>query len=936
MNLKEIKINEIHSNNLIDNINYNFDRILQFGSGPKGDIGPKGDKGLQGQQGLKGDKGDQGPKGDPGPPSRTQEGYWTLDSSLLGDDLSFDTNVLFPYVSKDVYKEGGNNVIAKKGQKITTVALGLPLNNYLTGSDFTKGVIGDKGTLIIGKSPETIGYKSIIFKSTTASATSPNKTADFYMDSTATNQNGIVKPSLVIGTVDENSRINFIGGEYGFNFSSHSGYRISRNGDIEINGKATFNNDVYISGPLKIRTRTRIENDTSYNFDKPKYVLTAIDGDGRVDWRDVNQFGGLIQIGMTIGILKSVFDDDNNFAKNNAFERTNKFTEIYHGRGKGKYAGWYLAGGQHWRLPRVKGENKNGWADGNQFERGYTVQNLCNYSYSIGKLGQQGAGSRADLHYDLIGGTKITHNITVNSGNYVSNTSYNHRAGSVTVTDVTGGGTAETFNVNDVIFITWLENENLSWIDDTPPLQDLVINNVQLVGGPYDRLLPAENRAYNITIPSSNEELNNSVYKFITSHSGGLIAGFNAAFERNDLNWTGVSIPGTEANKVYAIPGKNATVGNTIRKINGSIVNNPGNGLSGPNMIKLNDFEVSVAEPRIAHDAPHISLNFINFNVGGGKVNADDKVLIYRSVNGAKNKIGEFAANNLGTSFTHNIAYNDLFNGVADNATVEVKAYYSFGNSPYNMQAAINNELETWNTQYPLATNVITLTKLAAPVIVIPDDCTYTTPAKSFEGVQNKVISFTANDLGITRSGRGSVDVIRFGRIDNGNVVFSGGQVPNLYKDANATQPVNVGEEFTFATTLHLKSSQVGIVQVPYQVKNCNGNWTTYSGTVDVPPPPPPQPTFTPGLHKVTGTGTLVYMHKGRTPGSDYRVELELPYEQLETVDCDSYEANQGLCDGPDGRSRIVGRQWITETTLCIASIISKDNSITITRTGDC
>lgn len=107
-------------------------------------------------------------------------------------------------------------------------------------------------------------------------------------------------------------------------------------------------------------------------------------------------------------------------------------------------------------------------------------------------------------------------------------------------------------------------------------------------------------------------------------------------------------------------------------------------------------------------------------------------------------------------------------------------------------------------------------------------------------------------------------------------------------------------------------------------------------GSIDVPPPPPPQPTFTPGLHKVTGTGTLVYMHKGRTPGSDYRVELELPYEQLETVDCDSYEANQGLCDGPDGRSRIVGRQWITETTLCIASIISKDNSITITRTGDC
>lgn len=834
MNLKEIKINEINSNTIIDKINYNFDRIVKFGSGEKGDIGPKGDQGLQGQQGLKGDKGDQGPKGDPGPPSRTQEGYWTLDSSLLGDDATFDTNVLYPYVLKDVYEEGGNKVIANKGDKISTVALGLPLNAYLKGTT-QSNVTTDKGTLIVGKSTENANHKSIIFKSAIGSTTSSGNPTDFFIDVTTTPENSDPRllSTLYMGAANENSRINFIGGEYSFNFSSKSGLKITRNGDFYVNGKTYLNNNVYVSGPLKIRTITKIDQDATYNFVKPKYVLTAIDREGRVDWRDVNQFGGLIQIGMTIGILKSVFDDDNNFAKTNAFERTNAFTEIYHGRGKGKYAGWYLANGRHWRLPAIKGQHKNGMpGSSNQFERGYTVQNLCNYSYTIGRLGEQGANTVTDNNYDLIGGTKITHNISVSGGNYTSNTTYNHRAGSVTVTDSTGSsGTTEVFDVNDIIFITWLENENLSWIDDTPPKRDVTINTVPLISGPKSNYIPESQTNHNIVMPATNADLPNSVYNFVASHSGGLQAGFYAAFQQNNLDWTGVTISGLDSNSIYAVPGKNASVGNTIRRaVSGAFGNNSNNTANGANAIKINDLEISVNNTNIAHDASNVTINFVNTSMGGGNIQSADKIEIYRRVNGVTNKILEFNANDLTVgNVTKNIEYGTMFNGVAEGATVDIKALYIFGSSPYDGLAAANELTSTnFNASRPFSSNTITLTRVAAPV----DNCTYTTPAYSAApGNVNSNIPFNGNTLGITKTGAGSVDIIRFGTATfNGQFNFTNGDVPNLYKDQYRTQKVASGEEFPFSQTLYFAAGSSGDYTIAYQVKNCDGSWSSMSG----------------------------------------------------------------------------------------------------------
>lgn len=429
INLKQILTSDT-DNIRLDKVNYNFDQLVANGGGPKGETGLAGATGYQGVKGDQGPQGTQGVQGTQGPDGNSGIDLWktnegdpalsTIDSLVPIHDLSIlnPPSVVIGYHSGDPQYEQ----VEENAQLVINRHSNFNSNLELRVIDPTGTMVSVNAYRYKMEYDPTSGAAILVKGFTNSNSNTVTETADQFIwkdESTAATIMELNSSGLV-STVDHNAE------------------------------------NLEVANTLKI---------ASGNPDVDKIAVSA-NAQGQIEFKSVNELGGIIPIGTIVSMNPDTFGNSSNFissettSNQSLISGANAPIEIRVGAGIGDYAGWYLCNGQDWT---------NG-------EALIQVPDLNSFSYSIdedtvsndpGRQGYSYPAPNDEIH--IMGGSDADLNavFSAGTGNYTV-------TGTVTTTNqslISGSGT--TYTIKRLPQIIYLGLTNLYWQDAGTVITDL-------------------------------------------------------------------------------------------------------------------------------------------------------------------------------------------------------------------------------------------------------------------------------------------------------------------------------------------------------------------------------------------------------------------------------------------------------------------------------
>ena len=421
MNLKQIFVIDT-DNEKLDKVNYNFDQIIANGAGPMGAQGAVGAQGFTGLQGDQGPQGAQGAQGAQGPNGINGDTSWKINTGINGatllpihDYLNYQ-NPPSVIIGLDIldprYDQVSEDAVLWLHRKSSVFNDNLQLTDDSSGTTKVSfrlfksgGIVKFAEGFLAGGGSGTIRYvaEKFIYKSNTAEFANLSAT-----------QFNVKVPSL---------------------FEGNSEFK---GADLKIN----------VGSPA---------------VDK---LLTSTDNQGTVAWKSISEIQAGVPVGTIVPILSSIFNDSNNFDKGFNLPNSTSPLEIYFGRGKNNYKGWYLCHGENWIKPNTVNT--------------YAVPDLSSFTYHIDANPSgagQGVAGKTDNVQTIVGGSDMAMIATFAGTQYSIISSFDTSA--VSIYNPASGGTQ--LEMQRFIYVVFLGEDNLYWQDNgtiAGSNSDLVFNNV--------------------------------------------------------------------------------------------------------------------------------------------------------------------------------------------------------------------------------------------------------------------------------------------------------------------------------------------------------------------------------------------------------------------------------------------------------------------------
>lgn len=454
INFKELLSSDL-SNVVLDKINYNFDQIIVNGGGPMGHQGAQGPRGFDGLTGdtgpigAQGATGAQGAKGDPGLETWKSNSGTNSNTLVPIHEGKLNPPTIMVGVDKDdaIYDaiiEDASILINKKDRGDNQ-----PLYNVAFWDDDVANNNGNYAYISLDydnatdKVVKTEGFSELL-------DTVSKKIASKFI---------FAKGNTELVTIDDTT------------FNS--------------NVKTNFNTGLEVSNSLKIGVGTPALNK----------VLASTDALGNSTWKHVSEIGGAVPIGTIVPILTNIFDNANNFDQDAYLASDASPLQIYYGRGKGDYKGWYLCNGQTWT----------------NSTKSYTTQDLCSFSYNITNNTNrptgagQGPASETNSILSITGGGDASLSATYNGTSKTYTVTSNLNLDSALIYPSVSG---TAYDLYKMVYVVYLGEDDLSW--SQPGDQGVIVGSITFGGIAFGYSIDnasacsAATNLYDLVIPPTN------------------------------------------------------------------------------------------------------------------------------------------------------------------------------------------------------------------------------------------------------------------------------------------------------------------------------------------------------------------------------------------------------------------------------------------------
>ena len=424
INLKQISLidNDIIK---LDKVNYNFDQIVANGGGPIGNTGAPGATGYQGLTGHQGDTGVAGDQGIPGEPGDGGDDIWQ-------ENLGSSSKTILP-----VHDSNDANP--------PTIAIGYRSNDpfYLSGGQSDASLLINKDSVI----ENNLELRS-----------EGEGPAFYYRLSNTTQPDGTPAKRMTTGFRPVGSTsVDYIVHQYADKWIWHSEQSVlpimeldNTNG-LVVNTESRFNQPVNVYNSLKI-------GGTVSAPDVGKIAVSG-DTDGTIDFKSVDEIGGVVPIGTIVSVDPAFFTNSNFILTETAVTApSDEPIQIRVGSGINNFAGWYLCNGQEW---------VNNLNPAVQAYLSYQTEDLNSFSYSIDEnpatidSDSQGDASVTNTETNIIGGANISMLAAYSSPTYTVTTP----TISTSTQSITSDSAGTTFVLKRLPQIVYLGTEDLFWHD---------------------------------------------------------------------------------------------------------------------------------------------------------------------------------------------------------------------------------------------------------------------------------------------------------------------------------------------------------------------------------------------------------------------------------------------------------------------------------------
>lgn len=419
INLKEISLLDTDSIKL-DKVNYNFDQIVANGGGPMGNQGVPGSTGYQGLTGHQGDTGVVGDQGFQGAAGLSEDDIWKVNQGsssktiLPVHDDSTDVNpptIAVGYKSTDNFYTTGESNASLLINKNSVIENNLELRSEVEGPSFYYRLSGDLSTKTM-----TTGFRP-------SGSLSVDYIVNQYADKWIWHSELTVLPVMTLDSTD----------------------------GLVVNTESRFNQPVNIYDSLKI-------GGTVSTPDVGKIAVSG-DTDGTIDFKSVDEIGGVVPIGTIVSVDPAFFTDSNFILTESAVTApSDEPIQIRVGSGINNFAGWYLCNGQEW---------VNNLDPAYHSYLSYQTEDLNSFSYSIDENpattnpDSQGEADVTNTETNIIGGANISMLAAYSSPTYTVTTP----TIATSTQSITSDSAGTTFVLKRLPQIVYLGTEDLFWHD---------------------------------------------------------------------------------------------------------------------------------------------------------------------------------------------------------------------------------------------------------------------------------------------------------------------------------------------------------------------------------------------------------------------------------------------------------------------------------------
>jgi hypothetical protein len=421
INLKEISLLDNDSIKL-DKVNYNFDQIVANGGGPMGEQGAAGSTGYQGLTGHQGDTGVVGDQGFQGADGVGSNDIWKVNlgsssKTVLPVHDSNDANP--PTIAVGYRSNDPNNTFYDSGESNSSLLINrdsVVENNLELRSE-------GEGPAFYYKLSGT----NTEFSMTTGFRPAGNVGVDYiinqYADKWIWHSESTVAPVMSLDNTD----------------------------GLVVNTESRFNQPVNVYNSLKI-------GGTISTPDIGKIAVSG-DTDGTIDFKSVDEIGGVVPIGTIVSVDPAFFTDSDFILTESAVTApSDEPIQIRVGSGINNFAGWYLCNGQEW---------VNNINPAYHSYLSYQTEDLNSFSYSIDEnpattdSNSQGDASVTNTETNIIGGANISMLAAYSSPTYTVTTP----TITTSTQSITSDSAGTAFVIKRLPQIVYLGTEDLFWHD---------------------------------------------------------------------------------------------------------------------------------------------------------------------------------------------------------------------------------------------------------------------------------------------------------------------------------------------------------------------------------------------------------------------------------------------------------------------------------------
>ena len=424
INLKQISLidNDIIK---LDKVNYNFDQLVANGGGPRGNTGPAGSTGYQGLTGHQGDTGVVGDQGIQGESGISTDDIWKVNQG------SSSKTILPVHDSNDANPP--------------TIAVGYRSNDpfYFNNGESNSSLLINKDSVI----ENNLELRS-----------EGEGPAFYYRLSTASQPDGTTAKKMTTGFRPVGSlSVDYIVNQYADKWIWHSELTVlptmtlDSDDGLVVNTESRFNQPVNVYNSLKI-------GGTISAPDVGKIAVSG-DTDGTIDFKSVDEIGGVVPIGTIVSVDPAFFTNSNFILTESAVTApSDEPIQIRVGSGINNFAGWYLCNGQEW---------VNNLNPAYHSYLSYQTEDLNSFSYSIDEnpattdSDSQGDASATNTETNIIGGANISMLAAYSSPTYTVTTPII----ATSTQSITSDSQGTTFVIKRLPQIVYLGTEDLFWHD---------------------------------------------------------------------------------------------------------------------------------------------------------------------------------------------------------------------------------------------------------------------------------------------------------------------------------------------------------------------------------------------------------------------------------------------------------------------------------------